>query len=173
MPTGEHTVVPRSAMYRLLGMPFIFPDTAVTEKFITGAWQQDLTSCAESLEFGLPEAADLRLTSTAKDFEVEFISLFEVGMGGAPCPLHSGHYARDRMVTMEETLRFYNFFSYSPDRSADRFPDHLNFELQFMALLAETLEKARITGADTLSPLLAQRDLQSEIWLRGCPISAI
>lgn len=148
----------RSVMYQVLEQPFVFPDTALTNSFISGEWQDRLRHCAARTGFDLPEGTDLQLIAGARDYEVEFISLFEVGMGGAPCPLHSGHYARDRMVTMEETLRFYRFFNFYPDRSADRFPDHINFELQFMSLLAEKLDEARASGADILSPLLAQRD---------------
>lgn len=158
MLATEQSTGSRSVMYQLLEQPFIFPDAALTSSFISGEWQDRLRHCAAHTGFELPEGTDLQLIAETKDFEVEFIGLFEVGMGGAPCPLHSGHYVRDRMVTMEETLRFYRFFKFYPDRSADRFPDHINFELQFMALLAEKLDDARASGADILSPLLAQRD---------------
>jgi len=158
MLASEQSNSPRAVMYQLLEQPFIFPNAGLTETFISGEWQDKLGHCAAQTGFDLPPESSLRLTAGTKDYEVEFISLFEVGMGGAPCPLHSGHYERDRMKAMEETLRFYRFFKYQPDRSADRFPDHINFELQFMALLAEADEKAAATGGDILSPLLAQRD---------------
>lgn len=158
MLAREQSNSPRAVMYQLLEQPFIFPDAGLTETFISGEWQDKLGHCAARTGFDLPHESSLRLTTGTKEYEVEFISLFEVGMGGAPCPLHSGHYVRDRMKTMEETLRFYRFFNYQPDRSADRFPDHINFELQFMALLADAGEKAALTGGDIMSPLLAQRD---------------
>lgn len=170
MLARDQTTVQRAVIYHLLEQPFRFPDVELTQTFISGEWQDKLKSCFAQTEFDLPRGSDFRLRSGIKEFEVEFISLFEVGMGGAPCPLHSGHYTRDRMVTMEETLRFYRFFNYSPDRSADRFPDHINFELQFMALLAEAFETADETGADVLSPLLAQRDFAQRhlvSWLPG------
>lgn len=161
MLSRDHPTAPRAAMYQLLEQPFIFPRAELTETFLSGEWQNNLRNCAACTEFDLPHESDLRLSVSTKEYEVEFISLFEVGMGGAPCPLHSGHYTRDRMTTMEETLRFYRFFNYQPDRSADRFPDHINFELQFVALLAETGERATLAGGDALSPLLAQRDFVS------------
>jgi DMSO reductase family type II enzyme chaperone len=145
-------------MYRLLEEPFRFPEKERTETFISGQWQERLQGCAARLEFEVPSFSDLALDATTKAYEVEFIALFEVGMGGAPCPLHSGHYGKERMITMEEVLRFYRFFDYDPDRSADRFPDHINFELQFMALLAERQVAAEAAGGDVLSPLLGQRD---------------
>lgn len=161
MLSRDHPTGPRTVMYQLLEQPFIFPNAELTGTFISGEWQDKLRNCIACTEFDLPGDADLYLDAGAREFEVEFIGLFEVGMGGAPCPLHSGHYERDRMKIMEETLRFYRFFNYHPDRSADRFPDHINFELQFMALLAETGERAALAGGDVMSPLLAQRDFVS------------
>lgn len=158
MLASEQSNSSRAVMYQLLEQPFMFPKAELTETFISGEWEDKLRHCAARTGFDLPCDQDLRLPVRAKDYEVEFISLFEVGMGGAPCPLHSGHYERDRMKAMEETLRFYQFFNYQPDRSADRFPDHINFELQFMALLAVTEEITGATEGDILSPLLAQRD---------------
>lgn len=149
---------PRAAMYRLLEEPFRFPESPLIEKFISGQWQEELNGCFERFDYDLQLGSDLSLNATIKEYEVEFISLFEVGMGGAPCPLHSGHFGKERMITMEEVLRFYRFFDYHPDRSANRFPDHINFELQFMALLADQEAKAEADGGDILSPLLAQRD---------------
>lgn len=148
----------RSGMYRLLEEPFRFPDPELTQTFKTGEWLESVRHCAERIGFPLSSEPDLVLRATTKAYEVEFISLFEVGMGGAPCPLHSGHYGTERMITMEEVLRFYRFFNYDPDRSADRFPDHINFELQFMALLGDLEAEARASGGDVLSSLLAQRD---------------
>ena len=116
------------------------------------------------------DSEDLILDVNAAEYEVEFIAMYEVGLGGAPCPLHSGHYVRDRMKTMEEVLRFYKFFDYHPDQSADRFPDHINFELEFMAHLAEDYQKALASGGDAESPLRAQRDFVSRnlvSWLPG------
>ena len=161
MVDSEKVTSTRSAMYRLLEQPFRFPDPEITQTFRNGKWLENVRVGAESNGFSLPCESNLVLSASAKDYEVEFISLFEVGMGGAPCPLHSGHYGTDRMITMEEVLRFYRFFDYRPDRSADRFPDHINFELQFIALLADLEAKAEIEGGDVLSPVLAQRDFAS------------
>ncbi len=157
-PTGAHPTEPRTTMYQLLEAPFVFPTFERTQSFLDGSWQKQLAASAARLKFELPEGSDQPLQGDSKAFEVESISLFEVGMGGAPCPLHSGHYARDRLSTMEEVLRFYRFFDFHPDRSADRFPDHINFELQFMAHLAEVHGAAVAAKGDVISPLLAQRD---------------
>jgi DMSO reductase family type II enzyme chaperone len=149
---------PRAYLYQLLGEPFRFPDEQRVQHFLTGHWQQQLAGCLDRLALVVPGIDSLQLDASAKEYEVEFIALYEVGMGGAPCPLHSGHYARDRMKIMEEVLRFYKFFAYQPDRSADRFPDHINFELEFMGHMAQLYDHALVSGGDVESPLLAQRD---------------
>ena len=159
VPALASTTGARPLMYRRLAEPFLFPNEQRTSAFISGAWQGDVQACAQHLGFTAPDVVPL--SSTPAEFETEFIALHEVGMGGAPCPLHSGHYARDRMKTMEEVLRFYRFFDYQPERSADRFPDHLSFELEFMAHLAEVYETALASGGDAESPLLAQNDFIS------------
>lgn len=160
----------RSTMYNLLREPITFPTAEVTSRLLDGDWQKQLSICAKDLGFELPDAEELRLGTSAAEYEVEFIALYEVGLGGAPCPLHSGHYTRDRMKTMEEVLRFYKFFDYVPDQSADRFPDHINFELEFMGHLAECYQMALSGGGDVESPLRAQRDFVSRnllSWLPG------
>lgn len=157
----KQSVEARSAMYNLLRQPILFPTDEITDRFSNGDWQKQLSACANSLGYEIPDAEQLRLDCNAAEYEVEFIALYEVGMGGAPCPLHSGHYTRDRLKTMEEVLRFYKFFDYHPDQSADRFPDHLNFELEFMAHVAAYSQAVLSEGGDFESPLRAQRDFVS------------
>ena len=157
---------PRRTMYLKLAALFTFPTEQLLKSFSDGEWQSDVLACAQQLGFSIPDLATLDVD--AVEYESEFIAMFEVGLGGAPCPLHSGHYARDRMRVMEEVLRFYRFFDYSPDRSADRFPDHVRFELEFMAHLAGLECAATATGKDETSVVLAQRDFVSrnlENWL--------
>ncbi len=83
--------------------------------------------------------------------------MFEVGgRGGAPCPLYGGHYARDRLRTMEELVRFYNFFGLR--LSPGLMPDHLTVELEFMHYLTFKEAEARAAGGDVESYLRAQKD---------------
>lgn len=144
---------PRARLYLLLAVPFEFPDRKRGDKFIHGSWARAVRALCETLD--LPLDCPLNLDVTFNEFEVEFIKLFEVGLGGAPCPLHSGYYARDRMKDLEEVVRFYQFFDFHAPRTPDRFPDHLVFEMQFMAHLIQRED----TGADRKNSLiLAQRD---------------
>jgi len=155
---GNDITGARGTLYRSLLEPFQFPSTDLNEQFMSGAWGQRLIANAEILKYDLPLTDVPMLESSQDKYQVEFISLFEVGMGGAPCPLHSGHYSKDRMRTLEEVVRFYGFFEYSPDRSPDRFPDHITFELEFIAHLADLQGQAANGQGDALSPLRAQRD---------------
>ncbi len=149
---------PRSMLYRLLADTYCFPEQTRTEAFISGEFRQRVRALEENLGFESGYTEQLILNTSSEDFEVEFIALHEVGMGGAPCPLHSGHYTRDRMKTMEEVLRFYHYFSYTPARTVDSYPDHLTFELLFMAHLADRQYQTLADGGDSQSYLLAQRD---------------
>lgn len=156
VPSDKDILKSRGNKYRLLIEPFLFPTAALTEQFISGEWGQRLAAVNKTLN--LPSADMPTLKADQDDYSVEFISLFEVGMGGAPCPLHSGHYSKDRMRTLEEVVRFYQFFEFKPDRSPDRFPDHITFELEFMAHLADLQSQAITRQGDIESPLRAQRD---------------
>ena len=144
----------RIRLYQLLARAYRYPDAEALEEFHSGRWGRELASHLEAL--GIRDEHPVpRLSVSSEDYEVEFLGLFEVGMGGAPCPLHSGYYSRDRMRDMEEVVRFYRFFGYQPQRTSDRFPDHLVFELTFMAHL---IGKGSAQPDDVGSMLLAQRD---------------
>jgi DMSO reductase family type II enzyme chaperone len=152
----------RAEAYRLLAVPFLFPEVETVRHLQQGMWGERLQLHLADLmlaDFVLesPVETSLRLESDFCSYESEFISLHEVGLGGAPCPLHSGHYARDRMKTLEEVVRFYHFFGYQPDRSVDRFQDHVVFELGFMVHLIE-IENAPGEGTDIGSSQRAQKD---------------
>lgn len=145
-------------MYRLLAVPFQFPEPAATGQFIDGSWQQRIAHLAAPLGFATPTSGALTLTTDAQRYSAVFIALHEVGLGGAPCPLHSGHHAKDRMSAMEEVVRFYRFFDFRPAHTPDRFPDHLTFEFDFMAHLTDLEQSARDGGGDVASVLRAERD---------------
>lgn len=147
----------RAAIYRALAIAFRFPEPRVTEGFRSGAWQAQLQAPLDSL---CPELVDAPALLELEDdgCETAFIALFEVGLGGAPCPLHSGHYGKERMITLEEVVRFYRFFEFTPTPSGDHMPDHISAELDFMAHLAGFQCRELERDGDALSPLRAQRD---------------
>lgn len=137
MDNRNDDVGTRAGLYHWLSEAFHFPDADRYETFRSGAWGNRVVAGFVRLDYPFPADAGLRLGARQDEYEVEFLRLYEVGMGGAPCPLSSGYYTRDRMRDLEEVVRFYRFFGYQPQRSSDRFPDHLAFELEFMAHLAD------------------------------------
>ena len=83
---------------------------------------------------------------TTMTFPVEFTRLFDVGTGAPPCPLHGGLYFGDRMKTMEEAVRFYNFFGLTLSESPRELPDHIVTQLEFLHFLA--FREAQALDAD-------------------------
>lgn len=145
----------RAALYRLVSQAFHFPDASGFEAFRSGTWGRQVAEFFARLGYPFDEDSPLRLAANQDEYEVEFLRLYEVGMGGAPCPLSSGYYTRDRMRDLEEVVRFYRFFGYQPERTSDRFPDHLVFELEFMSHMAG---QQAMGDADVESLQLGQRD---------------
>jgi DMSO reductase family type II enzyme chaperone len=104
----------------------------------------------------LPTTRGATVPEDFDGFQSEYIRLFEVGgRGGAPCPLNSGHYATDRLRSLESLVRFYNFFGVQAEQGM--MPDHVTIELEFMSFLAET-EAAAKNESDRRSCRRAQAD---------------
>jgi TorA maturation chaperone TorD len=83
--------------------------------------------------------------------QTEYIRLYQVGgRRGPPCSLHEGFYTRDRAQTLQNLIRFYNYFGLRVVECV--MPDHLPVQLEFMSELAAG------TKVDDLSALRAQRD---------------
>jgi TorA maturation chaperone TorD len=83
----------------------------------------------------------------------EYIRLFQIGgRRGPPCSLHEGFYTRDRSQTLQNLIRFYNYFGFRVVECV--MPDHLPVQLEFMSELAGG-------AADDVSGLRAQRDFLS------------
>src|SRR3972149_5997703 len=72
-----------------------------------------------------------------------------------PSP-NSAHRGSDRLRTMEELVRFYNYFGLRT--TPGRMPDHVTAELEFMHYLAHQEAEARQAAGDRESYLRAQRD---------------
>ena len=85
-------------------------------------------------------------------------ALLDVGTGAPPCPLHGGLYGGARMKTMEEAVRFYNFFDLTLSEEPRELPDHLTTQLEFLHFLAFREAQTLEAGADAGSWQRAQRD---------------
>lgn len=132
----------RSLIYRSFAAAFEYPDCDALAAIRDGA-------VAEALRDAGPDDDAL---------QVEFTRLFEAGEAGPCCPLHGGHYGGGGMQTLEELVRFYNFFGLSLSEERREQPDHLTTELEFLHFLS--FQEAQAAGdEDGLKGLQrAQRD---------------
>lgn len=117
----------------------------------------------------------------ARDYEAEYLRLFEVGIPQAPCPLYESAYGQvDRRAVMEELTRFYNYFGLSLGQKAKEMPDHLRVELEFLHYLTYLEAQALEEGQSTAGLRRAQRDLYKRhldawtprLWARLHPLNS-
>ena len=158
--SGEESasVCARSRIYGLLSRTCSFPDDRLHLDLCENRWLQDLTTACTGLpyQFRIPSSLRWHIASDYDIFQSEYIRLFEVGgSAGPPCPLHSGHYSHDRLRTMEELVRFYNFFGLRLQTGL--MPDHASVEMEFMQYLTRS-EAEAANEEERLSFLRAQRD---------------
>ena len=158
--TGEVAAssLPRSCVYAILSRSLSFPEVRFHSDIRRGFWMESLAASSGRLPYRLrlPSAKALTAPADFDAFQSEYIRLFEVGgRGGAPCPLHSGHYSNDRLRSLEVLVRFYNFFGVQTEQAM--MPDHVTVELEFMQYLAEAQSEASIRR-DRNSFVRAQAD---------------
>jgi DMSO reductase family type II enzyme chaperone len=139
-------------LYSALIDGFSFPDVRFFESLLDRTWQTDVEAALEGLPYRFrPSGLRWTIPSSSDEMQTEYIRLFQIGgRGGPPCPLHEGHYTRDRSQTLQSVIRFYNFFGFRVVECV--MPDHLSVQLEFISELAAGETE------DELSSLRAQRD---------------
>lgn len=160
--TRPAVLSPRSRVYGALAEAFSFPDAEFFESLRDGSWQTTVDSALGGLPRRFrPSGLKWTPPPSYEEMQTEYIRLFQVGgRGGPPCPLHQGHYTRDRSQTLQSVIRFYNFFGFRVAECV--MPDHLGVQLEFMAEISSDL------AVDEASALRAQRDfLRAHLsWVR-------
>jgi DMSO reductase family type II enzyme chaperone len=149
----------RSGLYVLLARALAFPQPEFHKETVSGRFRHRIGETMEGLPYRLAvgPSRDWHPVGNYEVFQSEYIRLFEVGpRGHALCPLHSGHYGSDRLRTMEELVRFYNYFGLRS--TPGLMPDHVTVELEFMHYLTHQEAQARQANGDRESYLRAQRD---------------
>lgn len=145
----------RSQLYGLLSLAVSFPDETLHPRVANGQLAEQLTAALGRLPCRL-RTSDLRWPApkSHEDMQSEYIRLFQIGgRRGPPCPLHEGFYTRDRSQTLQNLIRFYNYFGFRVVECV--MPDHLPVQLEFMSELAAG------GATDDVSGLRAQRDFLS------------
>jgi len=162
----------RSGLYLLLARALVFPQPEFHQDAVSGQLRDQIAEAADELPFRLAigPSSQWQATGDYDAFQSEFIRLFEVGpRGRASCPLHSGHYGSDRLRTMEELVRFYNYFGLKT--SPGLMPDHVTVELEYMHYLAHQEAQARQDGGDTDSFLRAEKDFLERHLCKWWPLA--
>ncbi len=160
---AERDAAARSTLYRYLAAWLAFP----WEDFHQVALAHELAPAARDVIPHLPYAIEgcdellVQLDGVEPDydeFQSAYVGLFDVGMGGPPCPLYGGTWGGDRQRIMEEALRFYRFFGLTISSDERDLPDHLTTELEFLHFLSFKEVETIRAGGDVASLRRAQRD---------------
>jgi DMSO reductase family type II enzyme chaperone len=151
----------RSLAYGLFAGALGYPEGSLLEDIREGRFADALAKTLGDIDPSLAEKLDRDALSDgleADELAIEYTRLFDVGTSGPPCPLHGGLWSEERMMNMEEVLRFYNHFGLSLDQGQRELPDHLGTELEFLHYLAFREAEALQAELDANSYQLAQRD---------------
>jgi DMSO reductase family type II enzyme chaperone len=151
----------RCRAYQLFAEALAYPDAEFVRVVQSGRLADRLREVLEELDPKLLHELSRSALSDpgdGNDLAVEYTRLFDVGASGPPCPLHGGLYGAARMKTMEEDLRFYNYFGLALDDEERELPDHLAVELEFLHYLAFCEVEALRRGEDHRPYHRAQRD---------------
>lgn len=151
----------RADVFARLSGALAFPEESLHDQILAGGWPEEVNAELTALPYRL-RTHDLSWPAAEgyDEMQSEYIRLFQIGgRRGPPCPLHEGHYTRDRGHTLQRAIRFYNYFNFHLAEGV--MPDHASVELEFMSHLAGG------GVSDRLSLLRAQRDfLKSHLsWL--------
>jgi DMSO reductase family type II enzyme chaperone len=151
----------RSRAFGLFAGAFTYPEGEALDDVRSGRLAQALAEALGALDPGLAAGLDREaLCDGGADDElaVEFTRLFDVGASGPPCPLYGGLWGGARMKTMEEAVRFYDFFGLKLAESPRELPDHVTIELEFLHSLAYREAEALQADSDADPYRRAQRD---------------
>ena len=154
----------RSRLYDLLARAFAVPDPAfhqaVRESVFAAQVSENLAALPYALALDDGDAVRQQLCETAghRELQSEYIRLFDVGTPRPPCPLYGGEYKKGRKGTMEELIRFYNYFGLHPSPRSRDMPDHITIELEFMHFVIFREVAALHHQRDRASYLRAERD---------------
>lgn len=155
----------RSRLYRFFSESLRYPEARFCDRLRDGSFSRSAEELLASLPYPAEELREqarhlgLPRDLPEQDMEVEFVRLFEAGIGSPPCPLVEGVYDRDRRAVLRELLLFYNHFglSYAEGPQAER-PDHLGIELEFLHYLTFKEVLAIQSGKDACGYRRAQFD---------------
>ncbi len=162
----------RSAMYGALSRAWGFPDRELHACLQDGSFRDEVAAIAAGLPYAL-DASDIERLAAVDDYvdvQAEYIRLFDVGAVRPPCPLYGGEWGMPRRRSMEDALRFYQYFGLKLNADERELPDHATVQFEFMQVMAFTEGTARARDADTGALLRAERDFLARHLGRWWPL---
>ena len=160
-PAAEAAAL-RSLAYTSFAAVFDYPEAELLEAIRTGTLADKFRELLSAIDPKLIEAVNWDALRDAgadgDELKVEFTRLFDVGGSSPPCALYGGLYSGARMKTMEELVRFYNFFGLSMSESPNELPDHITTQLEFLHFLTYQESGLAEEGADIADCRRAERD---------------
>ena len=162
----------RSELYLLFSDSFHVPDEEFTEDVRSGKFSEWLRDAIERLAYPLDVEDSVEMLHAQvdyKEFNSEFMRLFEVGLMAPACSLHESQYIVGQTTIFKELVSFYNFFDLSA-AEAKELPDHLRIELDFMHFLTFKQVERMHSGMDPGSFVRAERDFLQRHLGRWVPL---
>ena len=162
----------RSAMYGALAHAWEFPDRESHARLQDGSFRDEVAAIVAGLPYDLAADDVDRLTAADEyvDVQAEYIRLFDVGAVRPPCPLYGGEWGMPRRRSMEDALRFYQYFGLKLSADQRELPDHATVQFEFMQVMAFTEGTARARDADAGALLRAERDFLARHLGRWWPL---
>lgn len=152
----------RSLTYAAFAAAFEYPNTDTLDAIRSGAVADTLRQLLSGIDARLAAEVDwdaLRDAGPDADaLQVDYTRLFDAGEDGPGCSMNGSAYGGANMETMEELIRYYNFFGLSLPDGEQGEPDRLTTELEFLHYLTYQEFQLRATGEDFTGLLRGQRD---------------
>ncbi len=166
----RHTAA-RSKFFKVIEEFFDFPDEEFYLHLTSGQFMTTLSALAKGLPYTMtvPPALSAPQYNNYDDYASDFMRIFEVSVGGPPCPLNEGHYYEDRQKVMEELVRFYEHFDLKANEGRHELPDHISAELDFMHFLTFKEAGALHFHKDPTPYRRAQKDFLERHLLKWFP----
>lgn len=151
-----------SRAYAGFAAAFAYPDAQALDVMKSGQFADFFRQLVSATHAPLAAGTDWRALdgewADLDSLQEEFTRLFEAGSAGPPCPLYESHYRGGELETLEELVRYYDFFGLSlPDDRQVR-PDHLATQLEFLHFLSFHEAQSGEDPAVVAALVRAQRD---------------
>ena len=162
----------RSELYLLFSDCFHVPEEEFYTDVKSGIFREWIRDAIGRLDYQLDvedSGEMLNAQVNYKEFNSEFMRLFEVGLTAPSCSLYESQYISGQTTIFKELISFYNFFDLSTAKARE-LPDHLRIELDFMHFLTFKEVERLHNGMDAGSYVRAERDFLQRHLGRWVPL---